>query len=135
MSFQLNPRLEAGGHDFGRHGICRILLKNNAHFPWFILVPEVDDSITEIHELSESDYLSICATTRHISAFLDHHCSPEKINVGAIGNIVRQMHIHVVARTESDPAWPGVVWAYSEKKAYTDNEVAAIRAAYQAFKL
>lgn len=133
MSFQLNPRLAAGGHDFGKHGICRILLKNNAIFPWFILVPEVDESITELHELKQSDYLSVCSSIRRISRFADSHFHPEKINIASIGNIVRQMHIHIVARTESDPAWPGVVWGSTEKQPYTDNEVEAIRKAYQKF--
>jgi len=133
MPFQLNPRLAAGGHDFGTHGICRVLLKNNALFPWIILVPEVDEFITEIHELDADDYLSICETSRIISQFLDTHFQPEKINVATIGNIVRQMHIHIVARTESDPAWPGVVWSCSEKRPYTENEVETIHTAYSNF--
>ncbi len=133
MPFQLNSQLADGGHDLGKHGICRILLKNNAIFPWFILVPEVDESITELHELRQSDYMSVCASIRRISRFADSHFQSEKINVASLGNIVRQMHIHIVARTESDPAWPGVVWGYSESRLYPDADVAAIREAYQKF--
>lgn len=133
MPFQLNPRLADGGHDFGKHGICRILLKNNAIFPWFILVPEVDESITELHELRQSDYMSVCASIRRISRFMDTHFQLKKINIGSMGNIVPQMHIHIVARSESDPAWPGVVWGCSESRLYPDAEVAVIREAYQKF--
>ena len=133
MSFQINSRLADGGHDLGTHGICRILLKNNSLFPWFILVPEIDESITELHHLKQSDYLSVCASIRRISRFADTHFQPEKINVASIGNIVRQMHVHIVARNETDPAWPGVVWSCSEKRPYTDHEVEIIRKAYQKF--
>ena len=131
MPFELNPRLANGGHDFGKLGICRVLLKDNAIFPWFILVPEVDESITELHQLEASDFASVCFTIRQMSEFMEIEFKPEKINVAAIGNIVRQMHIHIVARNENDPAWPGVVWACNEKSPYNKKEALAIHQAYQ----
>lgn len=131
MSFELNQRLANGGHDFGKLGICRVLLKDNAVYPWFILVPEVDENITELHQLEASDFASVCFTIRQMSEFLEIEFKPEKINVGAIGNIVRQMHIHIVARNENDPAWPGVVWACDQKKNYSKEEALAIHQAYQ----
>lgn len=131
MSFELNPRLSAGGFDLGTLGICRVLLKNNAVFPWIILVPEVDTSITELHQLEQADYDSVSQTIRQISEFMEIQLRPDKINVAAIGNIVRQLHIHIVARYESDPAWPGVVWSCDEKRTYKEEAVNAIRASYQ----
>ena len=80
-SFKLNERLEKGGIDFGSHGICRVLLKNNSHFLWFILVPEIDSSITEVHQLSIAQYNSINHSTRFISEFLSKNFAPEKINI------------------------------------------------------
>ncbi len=131
MPFQLNERLAAGGFDFGTLGKCRVLLKDNAVFPWFILVPEVDDNITELHQLDATDYASVMFTVRQMSEFVENHFKPDKVNVAAIGNIVKQLHIHVVARYETDPAWPGVIWGCSEKKNYTKKEALAIHEVYQ----
>lgn len=135
MSFTLNERLAKGGFDFGTLGICRVLLKDNAHYPWFILVPEVDSTITELHHLSASDYASISFTIRQLSEFLDQHLTPEnppeKINVGAIGNIVRQLHIHVVARYPNDPAWPDTIWGCKEKVHYQKQQALDIHEAFQ----
>ena len=133
MSFQLNERLAAGGFDFGTLGKCRVLLKNNAVFPWFILVPEVDESITELHQLESADYTSIMLTVRQVCEFVESHVRPDKINVAAIGNIVSQLHIHVVARFETDPAWPGVVWSCDAKQTYEDREALAMRKSFQAY--
>ena len=133
MKFQLNERLAKGGFDLGTHGICRVLLKNNSHFSWFILVPEIDTEITEVHQLSDEQYVSINQTTRIVAKFISKHFSPEKINIGNIGNVVRQMHIHVIGRTTTDPAWPGVVWASSEKQTYKPASALEIHSAYTKF--
>jgi len=131
MPFELNPRLAAGGFDFGTHGKCRVLLKDNAVFPWFILVPEVDESITELHQLDATDYASVMFTIRQISEFVENQFEPDKLNVAAIGNIVSQLHIHIVARTENDPAWPGVVWGCDAKTPYEKDEALKIHTAFQ----
>ena len=131
MAFELNKRLAAGGFDFGPLGKCRILLKDNAVFPWFILVPEVESSITELHELEATDYASVMFTIRQVSEFVEKHFDPDKINVAAIGNIVNQLHIHIVARTTTDPAWPGVVWSCDSKQPYQKEAALEIHEAYQ----
>ena len=131
MAFELNKRLAAGGFDFGSLGKCRILLKDNAVFPWFILVPEVESSITELHELEATDYASVMFTIRQVSEFVEKHFDPDKINVAAIGNIVNQLHIHIVARTTTDPAWPGVVWSCDSKQPYQKEAALEIHEAYQ----
>ena len=126
--FVLNPRFEAGCFEIVRRSSCRILLKNEANFPWIIIVPEVSEEIEELHELSEEMFDKVTAVIRSASAFVDRHFSPDKINVGCIGNKLRQLHIHVVGRFENDPAWPGVVWAFDGKKKYDDvlaNEIIA----------
>lgn len=131
MAFELNKRLAAGGFDFGSLGKCRVLLKDNAVFPWFILVPEVESSITELHELEATDYASVMFTIRQVSEFVEKHFDPDKINVAAIGNIVNQLHIHIVARTTTDPAWPGVVWSCDSKQPYEKEAALEIHEAYQ----
>lgn len=133
MPFTLNERLAKGGYDFGTLGICRILLKDNSVFPWFVIVPEVEGTITELHELSASDYASVSFTIRQLSAFIDEYFQPDKVNVGAIGNIVRQLHIHIIARYETDPAWPGVVWSNPEKAPYQKERALEIHKAFQSY--
>lgn len=124
-AFEIHPRLSGGSHRLGRLGNCELLLKDNAHFAWFILVPEVD--VEELHELDADQYAELGAAVRQLSGFVATHFSPAKVNVAAIGNQVRQMHIHVVGRWQHDPAWPGVVWSCDARQTYAPDEVDRIR--------
>ncbi len=131
MEFELNPRLAAGGFEIVRRRGCRVLLKNEANFPWFILVPEVAEGIEDLHQLDEQTFHEVTFLIREVSEFVSGYFKPEKLNVACIGNMVRQMHIHVVGRFLDDPAWPGVVWAFDGKLRYdearADEIVAAAR--------
>ncbi len=129
MDFVLNERLAAGGFEVVRKHGCRMLLKNEANFPWFIIVPEVPEGIEDLHELDAETFLQVMAVVREVSHFVSDHFKPEKLNVACIGNMVRQMHIHVVGRFTNDPAWPGVVWACDVKRKYPEGEAEAIVAA------
>lgn len=130
MSFTLHPRLAAAGIELGtKHG-CRILLKNNAMFPWLIVVPEVDDEIEDLHQLDPDRFGDVMVVVRSVSQFVDAHFQPDKLNVACIGNQVRQMHIHIVGRSPDDPAWPGVVWSYGEKRAYLREQIIDIADAF-----
>lgn len=129
MSFSLHPRLAAGGFEIGVIGGCRLLLKNNALFPWFLLVPEVEEGIEDLHQLPENQYAEVMTAIRRVSEFVSGHFQPEKLNVACIGNQVRQMHIHIVGRSSQDPAWPGTVWAFDGKSTYSETEVSNIIAA------
>lgn len=131
MSFTLHPRLAAGTFELGRLHGCRVLLKNQALFPWFLIVPEVEE-IEDLHELEIADYHEVMLTMREVSQFVADHFKPEKLNVGCIGNQVRQMHVHVVGRSSTDPAWPGTVWAFDGKSTYTEDQVEEIRIAARA---
>lgn len=129
MDFVLNERLAAGGFEICRLRGCRVLLKNEANFPWFIVVPEVPEGVEDLHQLDEETFHQVTTAIREVSGFVSGHFASEKLNVACIGNIVRQMHIHVVARNTGDPAWPGVVWACDEKRKYSSEEAEAIIAA------
>ena len=129
MEFQLHPRLAAGGFELGRVDGCRVLLKDQAPFPWILIVPEVAEGVEDLHQLDELRYAEVTGLIRRVSLFVSNYFQPEKLNVGCIGNMVRQMHIHVVGRSSDDPAWPGTVWAYEGKSAYAPEEVEAIRVA------
>lgn len=120
MEFELNPRLAAGGFEIVRRRGCRVLLKNEANFPWFILVPEVEEGIEDLHQLDAEQFHEVTLLIREMSEFVSAYFKPEKLNVACIGNMVRQMHIHVVGRFIEDPAWPGVVWAFDGKLKYDE---------------
>ena len=132
MSFELHPRLAAGGFELGRLGGCRLLLKNNALFPWLLLVPEVE-GIEDLHQLAPGQFEEVMAAMRRVSEFVASYFQPEKLNVACIGNQVRQMHIHIVGRSAADPAWPGTVWAFDGKQDYTGEQIEKIRAAARGF--
>jgi len=131
MSVTLHPRLAAGTFELGGFLGCRVLLKNNAIFPWILIVPEVGEGIEDLHQLSPETYGDVVIAIREVSDFVSAHFHPEKLNVACIGNQVRQMHIHVVGRSSDDPAWPGVVWSFEGKKEYRPSEVETIRAAWE----
>ena len=133
MEFVLNERLAAGGFEVARKSGCRILLKNEASFPWFIIVPEVPEGTEDLHQLDEKRFAEVMAVVREVSSFVSAHFKPEKLNVACIGNMVRQMHIHVVGRFTNDPAWPGVVWACDVKRKYGEGEAEAIMDAARVF--
>lgn len=130
MAFTLHPRLAAGGFDLGTLRGCRVLLKNNALFPWIILVPEVGEGIEDLHQLEPERFREVTALIREVSCFVSDHFQPDKLNVACIGNQVRQMHIHIVGRSPGDPAWPGVVWSFEGKEAYADDAIAAVKRAF-----
>jgi diadenosine tetraphosphate (Ap4A) HIT family hydrolase len=132
MAFEIHPRLAAGGFEIGRTGGCRLLLKDNALFPWFLLVPEVE-GIEDLHKLPAEKYGEVMSAVRRVSEFVASHFQPEKLNVACIGNQVRQMHVHVVGRSPGDPAWPGTVWAFDGKKSYAEDETAEILSAARRF--
>lgn len=133
MNFILNERLAAGGFEVARMHGCRILLKNEANFPWFIIVPEVPQGIQDLHQLDDATFAEVMLAVRKISRFVEAHFRPEKLNVACIGNIVRQMHIHVVGRSTGDPAWPGVVWAFDGKMKYGEEKAERIVGAAREF--
>ena len=134
MSFQIHHLLQESCIELSEISRCHVLLKNETTFPWLILVPVVDEHIEDLHHLPDTRYLEIMQLIRTVSGFVDGFFRPEKLNVGCIGNQVRQMHIHVIARNPSDKAWPGVVWGadYIETE-YTEDQISHIKNAFEQF--
>jgi diadenosine tetraphosphate (Ap4A) HIT family hydrolase len=116
-AFQLDPRLDADTIPLGRLTLSRVLLMNDARYPWLILVPERPD-VTEIIDLSVADRVTLLHEVSAASEVLRSLYQPDKLNVGALGNRVRQLHVHVLARYQSDAAWPGPVWGVGEAQPY-----------------
>ncbi len=109
MSFTLHPQLTADTTILGDLPLCRVLLVKEALGPWLILVPRYD-ALREIHHLSEQDQQQLMRESSAIAALLEQDYQAEKINIGALGNLVPQLHIHHIARFKDDIAWPGPVW-------------------------
>jgi diadenosine tetraphosphate (Ap4A) HIT family hydrolase len=107
--FTLHPQLASDTLLLGKLAMCRVLLMNNEHFPWIILVPECP-GVTEVFELDEPDALRLWTELRTASLAMKQAFAARKINMAAIGNRVPQLHIHIIARQEDDATWPGVVW-------------------------
>ena len=107
--FALNERLVASTHFICDLPLCRLLRHDDARYPWFLLVPRILDAV-ELYTLSIEQQNQIMAEVSLISRFLKDVLGVHKINVGALGNIVPQLHIHVVGREVDDATWPAPVW-------------------------
>ncbi len=127
MPFTLHPTLARDTVEVTRLPLCRALLMNDRRFPWLILVPE-REAVREIHQLSPADRTALVEEIARASEALERLFQPDKLNVGALGNIVPQLHVHVVARSAGDPAWPGPVWGSGTAAPYAERELAEIRA-------
>ncbi len=107
--FEIDPRLSGESIPLLTLPLCEALLRDDARTPWVILVPR-RAGVIELHDLAEADRGQLMAEIAAVSAALAEVSGADKINTGALGNMVRQVHIHVVARNEGDFAWPGPVW-------------------------
>ena len=128
MTFVLDERLARDTFLIGDWPLSRVLLMNDARWPWFILVPRREDMV-ELIDLEPADQTQLMDESSRIARFLKSYARADKINVGALGNIVRQLHLHIVARVVGDPAWPGPVWGYGAPTAYDDGAARALIAA------
>jgi diadenosine tetraphosphate (Ap4A) HIT family hydrolase len=115
--FELDPRLAADTCPIGDLALSRVLLMNDRRYPWVILVPR-RPGIRELYELTASDRSALLEESCRVSECLVALFAPEKLNLGALGNLVPQLHLHHVARWRGDPAWPGPVWGHSPAVPY-----------------
>ena len=108
VSFQINAQLAADSHALLKWKNCHLRLHKNASLPWIIIIPDTDE--VEFCDLSVENQLTITHISGLISDYFKAKLNIEKINFAAIGNVVQQLHIHVVGRYATDPLWPDVVW-------------------------
>jgi len=123
--FSLHPRLANDTIDLGTLELSRLLLMNDATYPWVILVPQ-RDGIRELYELTVPERNQLMDEIARISETLVHVFRPDKINVAALGNVVAQLHVHIVARLAADASWPDPVWGKHPPKAYEPREAQRI---------
>ena len=107
--FVLHERLDADTVHVIDWSLCRVLLTNDASYPWLILVP-MRAGLCDFHDVASADKPALIEEIDRASNALQRLHDPDKINIAALGNMVPQLHIHVVARFTRDPAWPGPIW-------------------------
>lgn len=120
--FTLNSKLNSDTHFIADLKISRLLLMNDSNYPWFILVPRKGDLI-ELTDLSFEDQIEVLREINLVGKILQENFGAEKLNIAALGNVVSQLHIHVIARKKNDATFPKPVWGNSATKLY--DEIAA----------
>ena len=129
--FTLHSRLAADTVPVVEWPLCRVLLMNDANYPWLVLVPEVPDAV-DLHDLDVRQGAELMEEIRRASSALHEHTGAHKMNVAALGNVVPQLHVHVIARFQSDPAWPRPVWGVVPARPYPEKDLEARVAALRA---
>lgn len=124
--FTLDSRLQHDTLTIGDFPLCRLLLMNDAHYPWFILVPR-REAVSELFQLDTSDQQQLWLETTRLAETLKDAFVADKMNVATLGNVVSQLHMHVIVRRREDAAWPAPVWGKHPARAYEAAQIAAIR--------
>ena len=128
--FVLDTRLEADTLPIASLALCDVRLMNDARFPWLVLIPR-RTGLVELTDLSTDEQSALWQEVNRAATALRAVAPCDKLNLGALGNIVRQLHVHVVARREGDAAWPGPVWGSGSAQPYAETSLAMLRYALQ----
>ncbi len=121
MGFSVAPAFEAGSVAVAEWPLCHVRLQDDARFPWLILIPRVEGAV-ELEDLSVEQRAVLMEETVRAGALVRRLGAVEKLNVGAIGNVTAQLHVHVVGRRRDDSLWPDPVWGRGPVVPYTDDE-------------
>jgi diadenosine tetraphosphate (Ap4A) HIT family hydrolase len=124
IDFALDPRLHADTRHVASLPLCEVLLMNDARYTWLILVPRRIGAV-EILDLPITAQQELWQEINQVATALRESVPCDKLNIGALGNIVRQLHVHVIARKEGDAAWPGPVWGHGRAEPYEEDAMQA----------
>ncbi|MEM6461581.1 MAG: HIT family protein [Pseudomonadota bacterium] len=124
-TFKIDARLEADSRPVSILGLCQLRLMNDRRWPWFVLVPQRAET-EEIYHLTPLDQTLLTFEAGETARALKRVTECTKINIGALGNQVRQLHVHVVARNPGDTGWPGPVWGVGKAEPYDTNSATAL---------
>ncbi|MDR6103895.1 diadenosine tetraphosphate (Ap4A) HIT family hydrolase [Agrobacterium larrymoorei] len=119
--FHLDDRLARDSVLITTLGLCQLRLQNDCRWPWVVLVPQRND-VSELFDLTPLDQAVLTFETNLVASALKELTGAVKTNVGALGNIVRQLHVHIIARTEGDPCWPGPIWGQGTPLPYAEQD-------------
>ncbi len=129
-TWSLDPKLAADTVPVGDLALSRVLLSSDANYPWLILVPR-RAGLTELIDLGENEQVQLLGEIAAAAAALKRITECDKLNIAALGNVVPQLHVHVIARRHSDAAWPKPVWGAAPARAYEraarDGFIAALK--------
>ena len=117
--FSLDPQLKSDTHFIADLKISRLLLMNDSNYPWLILVPRKKDAV-ELIDLTFDEQIEVLREINLSAKMLQRHFSCHKINIAALGNVTRQLHIHIIARFKNDAAFPKPVWGFTPAKSYSE---------------
>ncbi len=120
--FELDPILKKDTIELADWSLSKLLLMNDSQYPWFILVPKVA-GVTEIIDLNEAQRETLMAESCRLATLLKEVFKPKKLNIAALGNVVSQLHVHHVARYETDKAWPAPIWGVHPVVPYTEQQL------------
>ncbi|MCP4596804.1 HIT domain-containing protein [Neptuniibacter sp.] len=126
LEFELHPQLAADSIVLGDFPLSRLLLINDATYPWFVLVPRRAGA-SEIYHLSEEEQSQLIKESSYLASNLADTFAARKMNVASLGNMVPQLHIHHIVRYENDPAWPGPVWGKTPVVPFTEDQIHDVR--------
>jgi diadenosine tetraphosphate (Ap4A) HIT family hydrolase len=116
-AFRLDPQLEKDTVLVAEWHLCQVRLMNDSRYPWVILIPKVED-VSEIHQLADEQQQLLLGESVRLSKALEQLFAPHKLNVAALGNMVRQLHIHHIVRFEDDASFPRPVWGVGDAVPY-----------------
>ncbi|GHB78657.1 hypothetical protein GCM10008107_30160 [Psychrosphaera saromensis] len=119
--FKLDPRIEKDSIFIKDLPLCQIRLQNDSRYPWLVLLPSRND-LTEVYELTEEDQELLIKESSLVSKALALTTNCKKVNVANLGNVVSQLHWHVVARFEQDLTWPGPIWGIGTSVPWGDQK-------------
>ncbi|KRW60031.1 HIT family protein [Pseudomonas sp. TTU2014-080ASC] len=124
--FVIDSQLQKDTVLIGEFTLCSLLLMNDSQYPWFILVPRRED-VSELFQLDLSDQQQLWKETTVLAEVLKDCFAADKMNVATLGNVVSQLHMHVIVRRKEDPSWPAPVWGNLPAKVYSSEELQTIR--------
>lgn len=128
MTIDVDPRIISSTCFVAELPLCNLYLQNESRFPWLVLVPR-RENVSELIDLSMEDQQALTCEIAMVSQLMKAKYSPDKLNVANLGNIVQQLHIHVIARYETDSAWPGPVWGkFDAPLMYSSEDLEALAA-------
>lgn len=124
--FEPDARLVADSHPVAELPLCQLRLMNDARYPWLVLIPR-RPGVSEVFELDEADQRQLWREATAVGQALKAQLGGDKLNVANLGNVVAQLHVHLVLRRRDDDAWPGPVWGHGQATPYAPDAQAAMR--------
>lgn len=128
--FEMDKRLVGDTVELGDFALSRVLLMNDSRYPWLILVPRVVDA-SEVFDLQLEQQQELWQETQIVAHALKHAFAADKINIATLGNVVSQLHMHIVVRMQNDEAWPAPIWGLGVPQPYSESALIEMRTRLQ----